>query len=202
MHIVFLTGSIASGKSYVGSRLHDMYDIERIDLDQISREVLNEDSECINAVSDAFGSEVLYEDGTVNRSALAQKAFADDESIALLETIELPYIKQRLRESLDKLNDEGCRLCFVEVPVLNRFEDCFDLADETICVIADRDIRLQRAHSMRGMKVADFTARDRKQPSAEYLIEHADQIIENNSTIEDLDNKIQALAHHLQCKAR
>ena len=202
MHVAFLTGSIASGKSYVGSRLHDVYGIERIDLDQISREVLIEDTECIRAVVDAFGSDVLHADGTVNRATLAQKAFANDESIALLEVIELPYIKQRMRNRLNKLNDEGCKVCFVEVPVLDRFEDCFDVADETVCVIADRDLRLARAVENRGMSAEDFISRDNKQPSVEYLTEHADQVVENNSSVEELKEKIEALAHHLQDVAR
>ncbi len=202
MHVAFLTGSIASGKSYVGSRLHDVYGIERIDLDQISREILNEDTECIRAVANAFGSDVLHENGTVNRAALAQKAFANDESIALLEAIELPYIKQRMHSRLNELNDEGCKVCFVEVPVLDCFEDCFDIADETICVIADRDVRLARAVANRGMSAEDFTSRDNKQPSVEYLTEHADQVVENNSSVEDLNEKIETLAHHLQDEAR
>ena len=202
MHIAFLTGSIASGKSYVGARLHDVYGIERIDLDQISREVLIEDTECIRAVADAFGSDVLHADGAVNRAILAQKAFANDESIALLEAIELPYIKQRMRTRLNKLNDEGCKVCFVEVPVLDRFEDCFDVADETVCVIADRDLRPARAVENRGMSAEDFTSRDNKQPSVDYLTKHADQVVENNSSVEDLNEKIEALAHHLQDVAR
>ena len=201
MYVAFLAGSIASGKSYVGSQLHDTYNIERIDLDQLSREVLNEDLDCIASVAEVFGSDVLYDDATVNRSHLAQKAFADDEAIALLEAIELPYIKQRMRKRLAALSDEGCKVCFVEVPVLDRFEDCLDVADEIICVIADRKLRLERACAMRKMSEADFTARDSKQPTEEYLIEHANQIIENNATIKDLDEKIEALASHLQHKA-
>ncbi len=198
MYVAFLTGSIASGKSYVGSTLHDLYGIERIDLDAISRDVLNEDSECIQAVADAFGSDVLQKDGTINRQALAQKAFVSDASIAKLEAIELPYIKRRMKDQIDILSHKGCKVCFIEVPVLDRFEDSFNIADEIVCVLSDYDLRLNRAVEQRGMNQDDFIARDSKQPTQSYLNDKADVIIENNSSIDELNDKIAQLANHLQ----
>ena len=200
MYVAFLTGSIASGKSYVGERLNSEYGIARIDLDSISRDVLRDDVDCIKAVQDAFGSDVVDLDGAINRRKLAQKAFASDESIALLEELELPYIKQRMRQALCDMSKSGCEVCFVEVPVLDRFEDCFEVADEIICVLADRELRLRRAVEQRGMDESDFVARDSKQPSSEYLLECADYSIQNNESIEKLNAQIDALAKHLkQC---
>ncbi len=198
MYTVFLTGSIASGKSYAGSRLHDTHHIERIDLDQISRDVLSLDTECVDRVVASFGSDILDSDGAIDRSALAKKAFASDEALTLLEDIELPYIKNRMLKRISELKDQGCKLCFIEIPVLDRFEDSFQVADQIVCILADRKIRLERAVVNRNMTTADFYSRDEKQPSETYLKEHSDVVITNNSNQEDFDNKIDDLAHDLQ----
>ncbi len=200
MYIVFLTGSIASGKSYVGSRLHDVYGIERIDLDQVSRDALTLDTSCIEEVVREFGEDIVA-DGKIVRSALARKAFVSDASIARLEAIELPYIKARMRTRLQELEDLGCSLCFVEVPVLDRFEDCFTLADEIIAVSADVNLRMARAMKYRAMTSEDFMARDSKQPSYEYLLRSADRFLMNEGTVEELDCKIAELAEDLKHKA-
>ncbi|MFR3997470.1 MAG: dephospho-CoA kinase [Atopobiaceae bacterium] len=180
MYTVFLAGGIASGKSSVAREL-ERRGAWRIDLDQVSRAVLEPGSDCLPEIADAFGDDLLDpQTGELDRGLLAGRAFADPASCTLLEKIEMPHIKRMLVRMLE---GEGCCLtapviCVVEVPLLDRVEDMLDLADEVVCVTCPVEVRRVRAIG-RGMDGADFDRRAANQPSEGYLRAHADTVIDN-----------------------
>lgn len=180
MYTVFLAGGIASGKSSVAREL-ERRGAWRIDLDQVSRAVLEPGSDCLPEIADAFGDDLLDpQTGELDRGLLAGRAFADPASCTLLEKIEMPHIKRMLVRMLE---GEGCCLaapvvCVVEVPLLDRVEDMLDLADEVVCVTCPVEVRRERAIG-RGMDGADFDRRVANQPAEEYLCAHADTVIDN-----------------------
>lgn len=184
MYIVFLAGGIASGKSSVARALEDL-GCTRIDLDQVSREVLEPGSPCLTALADAFGADIVdARIGTLNRSLLAQRAFASAEGRQLLEDIELPFIRERLFSLLDvREGEEG--MAVVEVPLLDRLDADLRRADEIVYVHTPREIRRERA-IQRGMSGEDFDARDAAQPSEDYLFSHADTVLDNSGSPSDL----------------
>ena len=69
MFKIGLTGGIASGKSTVLTYFKDK-GIPYIDADIVAREVVEPSTEGLEAIVDAFGSNVLHDDGTLNREAL------------------------------------------------------------------------------------------------------------------------------------
>lgn len=183
MYIVFLAGGIASGKSSVARCLEDLGCL-RIDLDQISREVLEPGSPCLMALAVAFGADIVCDDGALDRAILASRAFATPEDRQLLEDIELPFIRARLFSALDVLADE-VGMAVVEVPLLDRMEDDLSRADEVVYVHAPREVRRERA-LLRGMDGADFDVRDGAQPSEDYLFAHADTVLDNSGSPAEL----------------
>lgn len=187
MYTVFLAGGIASGKSTVARELERL-GAWRVDLDQISRAVLEPGSACLAEVSAAFGDDLVdARTGALDRALLARRAFSDAASTALLEAIEFPYIKGVL---VRMLAGERCALskpavCVVEVPLLDRMEPLFDLADEILVVTCPVEVRRERA-SGRGMDAADFDRRRASQPTDDYLRAHADRVLENAGDEKDL----------------
>lgn len=186
MYTVFLAGGIASGKSLVASWLHDR-GAYCIDLDQVAREVVEPGSPLLAEIAEAFGADVINENGMLNRVLLGKRAFDTPEDTARLEAIEMPAIKARL---IEMLNVAPCaakepKVCVVEVPLLDRVEDLFDLADEILVVITPLERRREFAIK-RGMSATDFDARVAKQPSDEYLREHATYVIENTGDLVSL----------------
>ena len=187
MYTVFLAGGIASGKSTVAAELERL-GAWRVDLDQISREVLEPGTPTTHAVAEAFGQDLLDpETGELDRRLLASRAFATREDAQLLEELELPAIRARLA---DVLTSSVCGTwepdcCVVEIPLLDRMVDSFDLADEIVVVSLPVAVRRVRAIG-RGMTAADFDARAANQPSDDWLAAHADTIIHNGGTLEDL----------------
>lgn len=180
LYTVFLAGGIASGKSSVAREL-ERRGAWMIDLDQVSRAVLEPGSECLAEIASEFGDDLVdAQTGELDRGLLARRAFADEESSRLLEQIEMPYIRRMLVRMLE---GEGCvvtkpAVCVVEVPLLDRLEPMFDLADEIVCVTCPVEVRRVRAIG-RGMDGADFDRRAANQPSEGYLRAHADTVIDN-----------------------
>lgn len=193
MHVVFLAGGTASGKSTVARELERL-GAWRIDLDEVSRAVLAPGAPCLADVAAAFGDDLVDEDtGVLDRGLLARRAFADDESAALLERIELPYIRDALVRSLasERCGELAPSVCVVEVPLLDRMEPMLDLADEVVAVTCPLAVRRERAR-LRGMDPADFDRRVARQPDDAYLRAHADVVIENTGDAAELERAVRA----------
>lgn len=194
MYVVFLAGGIASGKSSVARELERL-GAWRVDLDEISREVLEPGSETLVEIAQAFGPDLVNaQTGILNRRLLAERAFATPEGAKLLEDIELPAIERRL---IDILTHDTCAgsepvCCVVEVPLLDRVgAAALGLADEVVAVTCPAPERVRRAVE-RGMDPEDAEARIKNQPTDAWLRAHADTVFENVGTYDELLTWVQA----------
>ena len=191
MRCAFLAGGIASGKSTV-SRLLREKGAWVVDLDQVSRDVLQPGSPLLDELSAEFGDDIVDgRTGELNRGLLAKRAFASAEATERLEQIELPAIRERLAQVLTKscCATTAPALTVVEVPLLDRVEDMFSLADDILVVVAPMDLRRERAVG-RGMTAEDFDVRVSKQPSEDYLRAHATHVFDNSGNEEALRKQV------------
>lgn len=187
MYVAFVAGGIASGKSSFARRLQ-VRGARRIDLDQLSREVLSPGSDCLKAVAREFGGDLLDPvTGVLDRALLAQRAFATAGDTAHLEAIELPHIGLALMRRLSSLSrlSDAPSCVVVEVPLLDRFQSYVHLADEVVAIACPLEERRRRAIG-RGMDGADFDARAARQPSDEYLGSHCDTLVDNRGGADEL----------------
>lgn len=181
MRCAFLAGGIASGKSTV-SRLLREKGAWVVDLDQVSRDVLQPGSPLLDELAAEFGDDIVDgQTGELNRALLAQRAFAGAEATERLEQIELPAIRERLAQVLAHscCATTAPALIVVEVPLLDRVEDMFSLADDILVVVAPMELRRERAVG-RGMTAEDFDVRVTKQPSEDYLRAYATHVFDNS----------------------
>lgn len=98
-YIVFVTGLIASGKSFAAQYLEKCGCI-RFDLDELSKQVLAPQSLCLAAIAREFGQDLLDDTGALNRGLLAKRAFESDAARERLEALELPWIFSLLKDKL------------------------------------------------------------------------------------------------------
>ncbi len=193
MRTAFLAGGIASGKSTV-SRLLRERGAWVLDLDQVSREVLAPGEPLLEEIAAEFGSDVIdASSGELSRALLAERAFATPEATERLERLELPAIRERLVQAL---TPSCCAatlpaLTLVEVPLLDRVEDLFGLADDILVVVAPMELRRARAIG-RGMAGDDFDTRVSKQPSEAYLLGHATHVFDNSGDEDGLRAQVDA----------
>lgn len=148
---------------------------------------LYENEEVTRAVLERFGSSVAPT-GSVDRAALAKRAFATTEDRQWLEGLLWPRVGARIarwREELDDRADPP-RAAVVEVPLL--FEAGMEAAfDATIAVIAPEDIRSERARG-RGHEALD--ERLARQLTQEEKSRRATFTVVNDGDVGQLETKL------------
>lgn len=180
MHVAFLAGGIASGKSTVAAELRRL-GAWLVDLDEVAREVVAPGSVAVERICAEFGDDLVDPaTGELDRHELARRAFDSDADTARLEAIEMPLIRERLTSILTGTCCAATvpAMAVVEVPLLDRVEDLLPLADDVLVVSAPVALRRERAIG-RGMDGEDFDARVRRQPSEAYLRAHATYVFDN-----------------------
>ena len=182
---VGLTGGIAAGKSESLTALERL-GAATLSSDAVVRELLASD-EVRDLLVEKLGPEVAP-DGEVDRSAVAEQVFGDDERREWLEGILWPRVGQRIYEWRMELagRDDPPRAAVVEVPLL--FEAGMDEGfDATIAVIADESVREERAGARGHVGVEARTAR---QLSQEEKSQRADFTVRNDGTLDELEVKL------------
>lgn len=191
MYKVILAGGMASGKSTV-SKMFEAAGGLRFDLDEVSRRLLRPRCECTYRVAEAFGNDLLDPvTHEINRRELGRRAFATRESAKLLEELEMPFIREYMRQFLTKEAPAAdAQFCFVEVPLLDRVEDLLELVDEVVVVVAPLELRAERAEQ-RGSSRQEFEQRIAHQPSDTYLRNQADTVFVNSEGLDDLKAQVE-----------
>ena len=188
MEKIFVIGGMGAGKSTARKALIDQ-GLECIDLDEIGHEVLTWQV-VITDLVEAFGEDILDEEGNVNRRALAKKAFESPADTRKLNSITMPRIEDAFTAKLRELEDAGCEAVVVEFSVFkNRSRSLADLADVIIAVLAPLETRIERAVAS-GFDEVDVRRRIAQQITDAERIERADVVFENVGTKEDLYNKV------------
>jgi dephospho-CoA kinase len=191
-----LTGGIGAGKSTALAALERL-GAATLSTDRVVHE-LYESPEVRDAVVDRFGAEILddAEPPRIDRGALADKAFATEQSRRWLEELLWPRVGERMiawRQEQEHA-DPPPRALVVEVPLL--FESGLDRGYEaTIAVIADEATRHARA-SGRGHQALD--ERTARQLTQDEKSQRATFTVVNDGTEDDLAVKLSAILDTLQ----
>jgi dephospho-CoA kinase len=137
-----LTGPIGCGKSTVAGWLAE-FGATVIDADQVAREVTSPGSEELAAIVDAFGSEVLRGNGTLDRARLGRIVFADPEALQRLEAIIHPAVRPRILAAIESAERSGAPAVVVEAIKLVE-GGLAELCDEVWLVSCDPDTQRAR----------------------------------------------------------
>lgn len=193
-----LTGGIGAGKSEVSRRLAAQGAV-LIDADAIAREVVAPQTEGLAAVVAEFGEGVLRPDGQLDRERLGEIVFADPARLARLNGIIHPLIGQRMAE-LEK--DAGPDAIIVhDVPLIaeNNLASAYDLV---VVVDAPEHLRLDRLVKSREMSQEQAEARMAAQASRDKRLAIADLVVDNSSSLAELDRQVGDLWVELRRRAR
>jgi dephospho-CoA kinase len=194
--MVGLTGGIGSGKSTVADLLRTRGALV-IDADLIARQVVEPGSEALQKLVERFGPDILQPDGSLDRPALAKKAFVDDESRRDLEAITHPAIGA---EFLRQVGEAKPGTVVVhDVPLLVESKRGFDYG-AVIVVEAPREVRLERLEA-RGIPRADAEARMAAQATDEERRAVATWVIDNGGDLVTLERQVDELWPELAKRA-
>lgn len=187
MFVVGVTGGIGSGKS-TAAKLIGSWGIPVFDADKISHEVTEAGGKAIPRVAEAFGPEVLLDDGSLDREAMGRVVFNDRKELDRLSLIVHEEVMGRLAELSAESDKAGEKAVVLDVPI--PVEKGFrDTCDYILVVRCDEEIRLERLAN-RGMDRQEARRRMAMQMTDEEYSALATETINNNGTIEELEEAL------------
>jgi dephospho-CoA kinase len=191
MYLIGLTGGIASGKSLVSSRLAE-HGATIVDADVLARDVVEPGTPGLAAIVEHFGPDVISPDGTLNRPALGAIIFADPEQREKLNAITHPAVWRRARELFSAAAAD--EVVVYDVPLLVEGAKGRQLDFDLVVVVdASAATRLQRLMQLRGMTREEAGHRLNSQASDAERLAVADVVIDNNGSIEQTLEQVDAL---------
>lgn len=174
MVVVGLTGSIATGKSFV-ARCFSKLGAAVFDADKTVHELLTFGGAAVKPIQKAFPE--AYSEGAINRKILGNIVFTQPEKRKILEAIVHPLVQDKRNKFLTKCRKDKVKLVVLEIPLL------FETQAEKICdcvvvTTADPAIQEQRAMARPGMTKEKFQSVNQLQLSQKEKAKFADFIID------------------------
>ena len=199
MLLVGLTGGIGSGKSTFAALLAER-GAQIIDADELGRDALKPGQPAWHSVVDQFGDEVLVP-GTmdIDRKRLAAIVFGDRASLAALNAIVHPVILSGIADELERLRNSD-EIVILDAALIVEF-GMVDTLDLTVVVTADRSLRRDRLVKNRGMTDSEIAERIAAQATDEKLLAHADVVVVNDGTLDDLNAEADRVYAQLAARA-
>lgn len=189
--IIGLTGGIASGKSTVSNILKDN-GFYIVDADIAARVVVEPGEKAYKVIVTAFGDDILHEDKTINRKKLGSIIFHDDDKRQVLNEIVHPAVRERMNIWKQEAITAGKQTIIYDIPLL--FEsNLTHLVERTIVVYVDEDVQKKRLMQRNNLSEPEADARIKSQMPLKQKVKMADVVINNNGTIENTKNQINAL---------
>ena len=182
---VGLTGGMGAGKSTALAVL------ERLGAATLSTDAVVHELYATHAVRELivarWGDEVAPA-GTVDRAAIAARVFAEPDERAWLEAELWPRVGARVGAWREEVaaREPPPRAAVVETPLM--FEAGMDaIYDATIAVVADENVRAERAAGRGHVASAERAAR---QLSQDEKAQRATFVVHNSATLEELERQL------------
>lgn len=178
MYIIGLTGGISCGKSAIAETLRRYAGAVTLDIDKVTRWLLQPGGELFEIYVRHFGQYVVTRGGTLNRRIIGEIIFNHPDERAWIDSVAHPILLQKARDFLVECSEVGARLVVLEVPLL--FEAGWEnLFDEIWVVYTKRKLQLQRLMSRDKLTKQQALARINAQMTSEERRARADVIIRN-----------------------
>lgn len=196
--VIGITGGIATGKSTV-LRLFGEFGAQTLSADDLAREVLARDGSAYHQTVEHFGDSILRPDGEIDRQALAAIVFADPDARAHINRITHPQIISAMQQAIDSFRKKPPApdaVLALEIPLL---VECGleSMVDKVVVVATEQAMQQSRLTYRSGLSAEDVERRIAAQMPIERKAEHADFVIWNNSSMEDLRRSCSALWHEI-----
>ncbi len=184
-YILGLTGGIGCGKSAASDRLKQK-GITIVDADTIARQVVEPDTEALQAIAHHFGATILTDSGALNREKLREIIFNHPHEKQWLEALLHPIIRSEL---LKQLKQSNSTYTVLSAPLL--LENNLDeLTDSVLVIDCDEELQINRVAQRDNSNMEQVKNIMGQQISREQRLKRANTVIANNGSLEQLYNKI------------
>jgi dephospho-CoA kinase len=188
--LVGLTGGIGSGKSTVAAMLAEL-GAHVIDADKVGHDVYLPGTEGFRRVAEAFGASIVGADGAIDRKRLGAVVFADPAALARLNALVHPLIGDEIRRRMQAvLAEPGDRPIVVEAAIM--LEAGWRFFDHVWVVVVRPETAIARVTASRGLTADEVRRRIDAQMSNAERRKVADLVIENDGTLAELREQVEA----------
>ena len=173
--LVGVTGGIGSGKTLVTDTFANS-GIEVVDADIVARDVVAPGSPGLAAITAHFGDAILTSQGELNRAALRELVFTNQEQKQWLNQCLHPRIREAMAEAISYIRSEYGVLA---VPLLIE-NGMQKMVDRIAVVDCPESVQLARALLRDGSSEAAIKGIMAAQGSRENRLAEADDVIDNS----------------------
>lgn len=192
MRVIGITGGIGAGKSTILDYLAKEHQARVVQADEVGHFLTWPGRPCYQKVLEVFGTDILKENGTIDRSKLAEVVFQDEEKLQLLNHIIHPAVKDYIQKEIAYERKQGTRYFVIEAALL--IEDHYEaICDEMWYIYVDEEARMERLIKERGYSLLKCKNIMKNQMTEDEFRAHTNFEIDNSKDV--------ALAH-LQIERR
>ncbi|WP_156306874.1 dephospho-CoA kinase [Sphingobacterium endophyticum] len=170
-----ITGGIGVGKSVV-TKIFKVLGVPTYDADKEAKDIMIKNDAVRNALISTFGSEVYFEDGSLNREWLGKRVFSNSEELKKLNAIVHPAV---IQDADDWADSQTSTYSIKEAALL--FESgSYKKLDINILVVSPLELRIQRVMERDRVDREEVLRRISKQMPEEEKEKLADYLIYND----------------------
>ena len=192
---IALTGGIATGKTYVATRLREA-GVPMVDADILAREVVTPGSPALAAIRKRFGPDAVRRDGTMDRVRVGQIVFKDKRARLDLEAIIHPAVIKAVNDFFNAL-PKRTPFAIADIPLVYETGRDKDF-DAVIVVACPREMQLQRLMERNKLSKEDAERRLAAQLPIDQKVKKATYVINNAGTFEETNAQVDALIASLK----
>lgn len=190
MMTIGITGGVGAGKSQILSYIEERYNSKVIRADEVAHLLEEPGHECYDRIVALLGSDVLQEDGAIDKKKMAAVIFNDREKLSGINAIIHPEVKKYIIEQIQtEKKAEVIDFLFIEAALL--IEEHYDeIVDEMWYIHTDIEIRSKRLAQSRQYSAERIANIMRGQLSEEEFRKHCSVVIINNGDLEETYKQI------------
>ena len=193
MKVVGVTGGVGSGKSEVLRVLEEQFNCGIIRTDDVARDLCEPGQISYKLIIEAFGTDILDDQGYIDRPKLASIVFRDEEKLNILNACTHPQVYQWVRETVKKWTDEGVySMIAVESALPEKLKE-MGVCESLWYVYVKPEIRRERLRISRGYSEEKMDAMFASQLPDSLFFENCHVTIDNNQDIENIEKQLAVL---------
>lgn len=192
--IIGITGGIASGKSTVVAEIRK-HGYQVIDADQVVHELQAKGGKLYQALCNWLGSEILQENGELDRKKLGQLIFSSKDMLEKSSRLQNGIIREELARRRDELAKTQ-KVFFMDIPLLIE-HDYMEWFDDIWLVHLDEKTQLERLVMRNHFSKEEAKKRMTSQMSTEAKKPYADKLLDNSGDLTELKAQINQLLQEL-----
>lgn len=189
MKVIGITGGIGSGKTAVLDIFRNNYGAYVCEADALAHRLMEPDGVSYKGIVDAFGRNILTDDGCIDRTKLGEVVFSDEKKLEKLNDVTHPNVRKAILDSMSEQRRRGCELYVLEAALLIQ-DGYMSVCDEMWFIYADRETRVQRLVKYRGFTRERALSVISSQAPDSFYEMNCTKKIDNSGDLNNLENKI------------